>query len=130
MSKERRLATCDGCQFSTVLLCRGFCFVVVIGFLLFGFTVAVGTLVLIGVAVAVRVLVFVGAAVGINIKVVMVFIVGIMGIVVVIVFMVLREAGPFLDLVEVLACSHGFLQTQSCNLLDNRLHDKFDAEFH
>jgi len=135
---RRSLGAWGGCRFSSVLLSRrlvlAFAVLVTVGVMgvlvvFIGIAVAVmGTLVLIRVAVAVM-----GVPVLIRIAI------GVMGVLVVVIiavairpvgFAVPREADLLLDLVEVMAPSHGVLQTQSRDLLNNRLHDKLDADFH
>jgi len=49
---------------------------------------------------------------------------------VLVVFMVLRIVNFFLDLVEIVTSSHRVFLTQGRDLLNNRLHDKLDTDFH
>lgn len=98
--------------------------------MLFVVTVGVmGVLVFIGVTVGVKVLVFIKIAVSV---------VGVLVVVIIAVgtrpvgfaTRVPWEADFLLDLVEVVTPSHGVLQTQRRDLLNDRLHDKLDTEFH
>jgi len=107
------------------------------GFFMVTVVDAVGALVLIGVRGIVRVL---------GVGVVGSFVVMMFGIVVVFIRVVVvvaihmgimpvmiisgSEADLLLYLAEILACSHGVFQTQSRNLLNNRLHDKLHTLLH
>jgi hypothetical protein len=73
---------------------------------------------------------FVGLVVELASPVSIVGVVVLVGVTVLGVFMVFREADLFLDLAKVVASGHRVFQTQARDLLNNRLHDKLDTDFH
>jgi len=127
----RRLHPGNWCLFSVLLLRSVEWLVRVTRFRFFGARVLTGVLVVVGVTVGGRIVVVVVVVVlRVGIVVVVMISVVMMTVVTMMMIMFGSEANLFLYFAEILAGSHGIFQTQSRNLLNNRLHDNLDTGLH